>query len=121
MKKEKIIYWITTIIVAGMMMVSGFMYLSKNEQVMEGIKVVGMPYYFFQLLGVAKILGAIAILYPKFPTIREWAYAGFTFTFVGAIWVHISTTTSFVGPLICLFLLAISYQLKYVVSLNRKS
>jgi DoxX-like family len=109
MQKEKIIYWVSTSIVAVMMLFSSFMYLSKNEQVMEGIKATGIPYYFMVILGVAKLLGAIALLYPKLVLLKEWAYAGFTFTFIGAVCTHIATGTAFVGPLVFLVILAVSY------------
>jgi hypothetical protein len=55
------------------------------------------------------LLGAIALLNPWFPKLREWAYAGFTFTLISAIWAHVATSTPFVAPLVFLILLAVSY------------
>lgn len=109
MKTNKIIYWICTGLVAAMMLMSGFMYLSKAPQVVEGMKTLGFPDFFRVLLGVAKIAGAIALVVPGFNTIKEWAYAGFTFVFIGAICAHVTTDTSFVGALVALLLLAGSY------------
>jgi uncharacterized membrane protein len=109
MKTNKIIYWICTGLVAAFMLMSGIMYLSKPPQVLEAFKMLGYPDYFRVILGVAKIAGAVALLVPGFNGIKEWAYAGFTFVFIGAIWTHISTGTEFVGALIALMLLTASY------------
>jgi len=110
MKRDKVIYWIATILISAMMLLSSFMYLSKSPMLMASIKVLGIPYYFMALLGVAKLLGVIALLTPtKWYLLKEWAYAGFTFTFIGAIWTHSVTGTSFVPPIFALVLLAISY------------
>ena len=120
MKINKIVFWSSTGIISAFMLMSSFMYLTKNQQVVEGIKLVGIPYFIIALLGVAKFLGSIALLYPREHILKEWAYAGFTFTFIGAIWTHISTNTSFIGPLIALLFLGISYAFrkKAIVSKN---
>jgi uncharacterized membrane protein YphA (DoxX/SURF4 family) len=109
MKTNKIVYWICTGLVAAFMLMSGFMYLSKTPQVVEGFKTLGYPDFFRVILGVAKITGAVALVVPGFNTIKEWAYAGFTFVFIGAIWTHISTGTPFIGAVIALLLLMGSY------------
>ena len=51
---------------------------------------LGYPVYFIQFLGVAKVLGVIALLVPGFPRLREWAYAGFVFDLVGALYSVLS-------------------------------
>jgi hypothetical protein len=109
MKKDKIIYWISTGIISAMMLFSAFMYLSKSPELLAGFKILGYPLYFIMLLGTAKLLAAIALVVPGFQKIKEWAYAGLTFTFIGAIWSHFSTETSFVAPLVILVILGISY------------
>lgn len=112
MKTQKILFWsITGLLSAGMLM-SGFMYLSRNPQIVDGFKILGLPMYFITLLGVAKLAGAVALVVPKFEKVKEWAYAGFAFTFIGAVWIHLATSTPFVGPLIALILLATSYILR---------
>jgi hypothetical protein len=75
----------------------------------DGFKFLGYPQYLIPLLGVAKLLGALALINPWFPKLKEWAYAGFTFTLVGAIWSHIATNTAFTSPLVFLLLVALSY------------
>src|SRR3712207_4585913 len=76
--KLKIAYWTLTGLFGLMMLASGVMYLSGNPQPVEGFRHLGYPDYFRTLLGIAKILGAVALLVPVVPrTLREWAYAGF--------------------------------------------
>lgn len=114
MKKEPILYWLSTGLLAVMMTMSGVMYLSQNQnpQVMEGIAAIGIPYFLIQLLGVAKILGALALVYPRFSKMTDWAYAGFTFTLIGAAWTHIATNTasSLTGVIIAMVVLGVSYR-----------
>ncbi len=109
MKMNKIIFWTTTGIVSGMMLMSSAMYLTSNPQLVEGFKVLGYPVYMLYILGLAKLLAAAGLLQPFSPKLREWAYAGLTFTFIGAIWSHTATGTPFVMPLVFLVVLAVSY------------
>lgn len=113
MKTKKIIYWTTTVLVSVFMLMSSYMYLSHNPHMMEGFQKLGYPLFFAMLLGTAKLLGAIALIQQKWKKLQEWAYAGFTFTFIGAIWTHISTGTSFVGALIALIILGTSYVFRH--------
>lgn len=109
MKRDKIIYWVATGLVAAGMGLSAYMYLSKNPQLVSSFTAIGFPVYFITILGVAKLLGAIVLVAPLWSKLKEWAYAGFLFVFTGAIWVHIETGTPFVGPLAFLAILAVSY------------
>ena len=87
MKKDKIkyiAYWVTTALLAVNYIFAGTMYLGQGPEVMEGSKVLGYPMYFMMILGVWKILGAIAILLPKTPVIKEWAYAGMVINLTSA-------------------------------------
>lgn len=109
MKTTKIIYWSLTGLVAAGFLMSSFMYLGKNPELMANFQKAGYPVFFVTILGLAKLLGAIALVNPWFPKLKEWAYAGFTFTLIGAIWTHVATSTPFVAPLIFLILVAASY------------
>jgi len=109
MKTNKIIYWSLTGLVAAGFLMSSFMYLGKSPELMANFQKAGYPVYFVTILGLAKLLGALALVNPWFPKLKEWAYAGFTFTLIGAIWTHVATSTSFVAPLIFLILLGASY------------
>jgi len=109
MKRDKIIYWSATGLVAAAMAASGGMYLTGNPEVLQGFEQLGYPGYFVQLLGIAKLLGAAALLIPVPERIREWAYAGIAFTLIGAAWTHIATQTPFMAPLLILGVLGLSY------------
>ena len=118
-KRNKIIYWVCTGLVSAFMLMSGIMYLSKAPQVVEGFKTLGFPDFFRVILGIAKTAGAVALLIPGFNTIKEWAYAGFTFVFIGAVCTHISTGTPFVGALVALILLAGSYWFRHKLNATK--
>lgn len=109
MKKNKILYWTFTGLVALGFLLSSFMYLSKNPQLLENFKKAGFPEYFVTILGLAKLLGAVALVNPWFPRLKEWAYAGFVFVLIGAVWTHVATATPFVAPLVFLLLVLVSY------------
>ena len=85
MKKVKIIYWIATILFALMMLASAIPDVISSEMAVKGMhEDLGYPLYFIPFIGVAKILGAIAILVPGFPRLKEWAYAGLFYDLIGA-------------------------------------
>lgn len=109
MKRDKVIYWITTGLVAAAMLTSATMYLMRNPELMQNFETIGIPLYFVTMLGVMKILGAIILVIPGLEKVKEWAYAGFTFTFIGAVWTHIATSTPWIAPLVFLAFLAVSY------------
>lgn len=109
MKRDKIIYWVATGLLAAGMGMSAFMYLTKNPELVGAFKMLGFPVYFISILGVAKLLGAVILLAPAGTTLKEWAYAGFIFTFIGAIWTHLATHTPFISPLMFLIVLGVSY------------
>ncbi len=85
MKSRNIVYWTMTILVAFPMGTGGVsqvaQYLSNPHGVVPAL---GYPMYFFAILGVWKALGAIAILVPRYPRLKEWAYAGIFFDLTGA-------------------------------------
>jgi len=112
MKSTKITYWASTAIVALMMLFSGYSYFT-SPMAIDGFKHVGFPDFFRVELGVAKLLGALALILPFVPRmVKEFAYVGFTITFVSASVAHFSVgDPAFNGlmPLIFLLILALSY------------
>jgi len=86
MKKIKIIYWTSTILFAGFMIFSSIPDILLTEETKQFITHLGYPEYIIPFLGVAKILGCIAIVVPSFKKIKEWAYAGLIFELVGAFY-----------------------------------
>lgn len=109
MKRDKILYWVFTGLIALGFAFSSFIYLTKDPKITQGFAFLGYPQYLIPFLGVAKLLGALAIVQPWSNTLKEWAYAGITFTIIGATWTHISTNTPFFQPLIFLAVTALSY------------
>jgi hypothetical protein len=107
---RKIAFWVCTGIVAALAAFAGFNYVSGSAQAVQGFAHVGYPAQLRILLGIAKILGAIALVAPGFPTLKEWAYAGFTFAWIAAFVAHhLAGDPSQFMPLILLALLAVSY------------
>ncbi len=83
-KTKNIAYWTTTILTAFFMS-GGVAQIAQYLHNPHGIvPLLGYPMYFFAILGVWKVLGAIAILVPRFPRLKEWAYAGIFFDLTGA-------------------------------------
>src|SRR5258705_7149629 len=105
---------IVTGLFAVMMALSGVLYICGLRQVQGGIHALGYPDYFMRFLGLAELLGATALIAPRMPRLREWAYAGFAFDLIAALVSHSATgTTTHAGPaLIALALLAASYLLQ---------
>src|SRR5438067_4284190 len=92
-KRNKIIYWIFTAWLALGMLSTGAVQLFKGKAGQGGVDMIthlGYPVYFLTILGVWKILGAVTVLIPKFPLLKEWAYAGFFFVMTGAMFSHIA-------------------------------
>src|SRR5216110_2133929 len=104
---RKLAYWASTGLVAAMSLFAGFAYLSGSPQAVEGFARVGYPQQLRILLGIAKPLGAIALLLPGIPRLKEWAYAGFTFACVAHYLANEKSEA--VMPLVLLVLLAVSY------------
>jgi len=92
MKSTKIIYWITTILFAGFMIFSAIPNISQSEEAVTFITNLGYPKYFIPFIGVAKLVGSLAILTPQFKKIKEWAYAGLFFDLIAAVYSIIQVT-----------------------------
>lgn len=111
---KKIAYWLSTGFFSLGMAFSAFMYLSQNPQLVQGFQHLGYPLYMLLILGVAKGLGAVALMFPRFPRLKEWAYAGFTFNLLGAFASHLLAGDPLgqsIAPLVFLVVLAVSYFL----------
>ncbi len=113
MKKIKIIYWTTTILI---FLFEGVMpALTSNTQIaIDGIKHLGYPDYFRVLLTVFKVSGALALIIPQIKgNVKEWAYAGFSFVFISAFvshWAVDGFNGQTIFPLIVFGILAVSYN-----------
>jgi uncharacterized membrane protein YphA (DoxX/SURF4 family) len=90
-RTKKIIYWIATIWLSLGMLSTGIVQLLKMEQDVDRMHQLNYPIYLLTLLGIWKILGVIAVLIPRFPLLKEWAYAGFFFAMSGAVFSHLAS------------------------------
>jgi uncharacterized membrane protein YphA (DoxX/SURF4 family) len=115
MKARRIGYWASTSVVALLLLSGGVAQVTRQPQNVEGFAQLGYPVYFMVMLGVWKILGGIALLIPRFPLVKEWAYAGIFIDLSsaavscaatgGAVW-HV------VAPLVCIGILFASWALR---------
>ena len=91
MNRQKIMtiaYWVTTIFGPASFVIGGFLFLTRDPQVLANNVRLGYPPYFVLILGLWKVLGAVAVVVPRFPRLKEWAYAGFFFELTGAAASH---------------------------------
>lgn len=111
-KRNKIIYWIATAWLALGMLSTAIVQLLRTEEEVNMMLRLGYPLYFLTIIGFWKILGVIAVLIPKNPVVKEWAYAGFFITMSGAIISHVivgdELKDSF-GPALLLVLTIVSW------------
>lgn len=114
-KAKKITYWIATIWLALGMLSTGIVQLLQMEQDINRMAELQYPVYLLTWLGIWKILGVIAILIPKFPVLKEWAYAGFFFAMSGAAYSHIlsgSPASEIFPSLLLLVLTVVSWYFR---------
>jgi hypothetical protein len=108
---RKVTYWVTTGLLAALSAFAGFTYLMAGPQVVQGFAHTGYPQQLRIILGIAKPLGALALVVPGVVKLKEWAYAGFTFAWISACIAHYLAKDgpeAFM-PLVLLVLLFISY------------
>ncbi len=121
MKKERIVFWIATTIIA---LFEGVMpaLTSQTELAKEGIRHLGYPPYFGNALVVFKILGVLALVIPQVPKrVKEWAYAGFAFDFIFAT-ISLGVVDGINGqtffPLVIFGILVVSYIYYHKIANN---
>jgi hypothetical protein len=123
-RRNKIIYWFSTLWLASGMLATGTLQLFKAKVEgalappgVYGITHLGYPIYLLTILGVWKILGVVALLIPKFPLLKEWAYSGFFFAMSGAAFSHIAVgdpMQELVPSLLLLVLTVVSWYFRPV-------
>ena len=123
-KRNKIIYWIATIWLSLGMLSTGAVQLLKikgdGPGSVDTMTHLGYPVYFVTILGVYKILGVVAVLIPRFPLVKEWAYAGFFFMMSGAVLTHIAAGNSISEMFPSLLLLILTVVSWYFRPADRK-
>lgn len=97
-KTQKIIYWASTLFLVAGLLGTGIQQLLRVEAegalgpaFAWGIREMGYPVYLLTILGIWKVLGAIVLLIPKYPLLKEWAYAGIFFLLTGAFFSHVAS------------------------------
>jgi hypothetical protein len=108
-------YWIVTVIIVLESTVGGAADILQVPVYLTALLHLGYPAYFSVMLGVGKMLAAAAILIPRYPRLKEWAYAGLVFQFIGAIASHImvgSSANMLIAPFIFLCLVICSWWLR---------
>ena len=83
-KRDTVIFWISTALFCAFMLTSAIPNILSSPEWVTIFQQLGYPAYLLPFLGVAKLLGVVALLVPGFPRIKEWAYAGFVFDLLGA-------------------------------------
>jgi len=119
-KRNKIIYWIATLWLSLGMTATGIVQLIQNKDEVAMFSRLGYPMYLLVIIGVWKMLGVIAVLAPKFPLVKEWAYAGFFFVMTGAVISHLAINDApkeLFGPILLIVLTIVSW---YFRPANRK-
>jgi hypothetical protein len=114
-KRNKIIYWIATVWLSLGMTSTGIVQLIKMDEEVAMMKHLGYPVYILTIIGVWKILGVVTILIPKFPLVKEWAYAGFFFVMSGAVFSHLAAgdgAKEYFGPLLLIILTVVSWYFR---------
>lgn len=108
----KIAYWVATLLVLAQLVFSGPMLIARPAGVMELVHHLGYPDYFPIFLGLAKLLGALALIQPWFATLKEWAYAGVTFDLTAASLSHLAShdpARAVIVPVLILAAVGVSY------------
>jgi len=90
MKGINILYWIVTGLLAAFMLLGAIPDILRSPEAVSWLAHLGYPAYLLPFLGTAKVLALITILFPGFPTLKEWAYAGLAFDLIGALYSHLS-------------------------------
>jgi len=116
-KRNKIIYWVATLWLALGMVSTGVVQIIKMDEEVANFTRLGFPLYLMTMMGVWKIAGTVAVLAPKLPLLKEWAYAGFFFAMSGAVFAHIAVgdvAQEIFGPALLLVLTVVSWYFRPV-------
>lgn len=115
-KRNKIIYWVATCWLSlGMVSTAIVQLIKMEEEVQKTSLQLGYPGYFLTIIGVWKLLGVFTILIPKYPLVKEWAYAGFVFVMTGALFSHFALgdpASEYFGPVLLLVLTLVSWYFR---------
>lgn len=114
-RKATTVYWVGTLFVALTALVAGAMDILHLDPLFGLMLHLGYPSYFAAILGVWKVLGAIVLLAPRYPLVKEWAYAGMFIDYSSALISHMASGDAFgamSGSIIAMVALAASWYLR---------
>lgn len=114
-KSHKILYWFFTIWLSLGMVSTGIVQLMRSKEEADMFAQLGYPAYLLTILGGWKMMGVIAVLVPRFPVLKEWAYAGFFFAMSGAVFSHAASGggfKDFFGPVLLMILTGLSWYFR---------
>jgi uncharacterized membrane protein YphA (DoxX/SURF4 family) len=114
-RAHKIIYWVSTLWLALGLTSTGIVQLIKIDEEVDQMTRLGYPGYMLTILGTWKLLGVVAVLAPRFPLIKEWAYAGIFFNMSGAVVSHLvsrSDPKDLFGPILLIVLTVVSWYFR---------
>ena len=121
-KTTNLLYWICTILFAALMAFTAVPNLLKSPQSIELIHdTLGYPVYFIPYIGLAKLLGVIAILIPGLNKIKEWAYAGLFFDLASSMYSGIAASGKFDPMMLTMLLWILPGIVSYVLWSKRMS
>jgi len=115
MKTKTSLYWVATSLVAFELLWGAEWDITRQPHVVSEITHLGYPVYLLTIIGVWKVLGGIALLVPRLPRLKEWAYAGAFFEMTGALLSHVARgdhAGDVVAPLAFLVLILASWALR---------
>jgi hypothetical protein len=115
-RTRMILYWIATMFVVGAALVAGVMDILRSQPLFGMLLHLGYPPYFATLLGTWKVLGGLALIVPRYPLVKEWAYAGSFFDYTAAVASYLAigegTPLNLIGPIVSIIFLAASWALR---------
>jgi hypothetical protein len=121
MKQNRIYYWTFTVLFAALMLLSAIPDVINSPEAVAFMTMLGYPTYFTQFIGLAKVLGVIAILIPGYPRVTEWAYAGLVFDLSGATYSQIAVSLDWGGLAFMGFALLLAFGSYHFYHRRRKA
>jgi len=112
-KTIRVTYWILNTIFCLFHVMDAGGGLAKAKAGVDAMNAMGYPIYLMAFLAVLKLLGVVALLQNKYKTIKEWAFAGFSFTLIGAAVSHICVNDPVLFIVMPIVFLALLFALYY--------
>jgi uncharacterized membrane protein YphA (DoxX/SURF4 family) len=119
-KLKSVIYWVSTAVIAAAFVLGGVIDAAGQPPAVAFLAHLGYPAHFATLIGVWKVLGGVSVLIPRFPRLKEWAYAGILFDLTGAAVSHAASGDGASRVMVPLVLVAIGFASWFLRPESRK-